>query len=159
MYKGAFPMSDETNIIDPEQDNEVAQEMAEPAKPKEKWGALGYKPVPGLINRVISRYLRGERKKMRRFFAERGMDIYVLRLDALRRNPRMSMLEKNKAFQEILNDYAQQVTGARTSGAEQTTPTLQPVVGSVDLRDQPEAVTVEPVEGGLGVSADTAGSV
>jgi hypothetical protein len=74
-----------------------------------KWGALGYEPVRGLINRHIARYLRGQRKNMRRFFAERGFSILALRLDEIRKDPAMGMMEKNRLFQEVLNDYAKAV--------------------------------------------------
>lgn len=140
-------------------------ESSEPEKPKGKWDALGYKPVRGYQDRVIARWLRSQRKQMRRFFEERGFPIYALRLDAIRRNPRMGMVEKNEAFREVLDDYAKQVTGQSVSaavpavGIPEATPALQPVAEGVDLRDQPEPQPDRAVERGLGVSADTTGSV
>ena len=82
-----------------------------------KWGALGYEPVRGLINRHIARHLRGQRKNMRRFFAERGFSILALRLDEIRKDPAMGMMEKNRLFQEVLNEYAKAVAVPRASSS------------------------------------------
>ena len=69
------------------------------------FASLGYEPVPGLANRLISRYLRAQRKNMRRFFQERGLYTLVDRMNQIRKS-RQGMLEKNQMFQAVLNDYA-----------------------------------------------------
>jgi hypothetical protein len=51
-----------------------------------KWGALGYEPVRGLMNRQIARYLRIQRKSMTRFFAQRGMFDLVDRMNMIRKS-------------------------------------------------------------------------
>ena len=70
-----------------------------------KWDALGYQPVRGLVNTHIARYLRHQRKNMRRFFAERGMVDWFLRLEEIRKDPRRDFMQKNRSFQRILNEY------------------------------------------------------
>jgi hypothetical protein len=70
-----------------------------------KWGALGYQQVPGLANRLISRYLRTQRKNMLRFFTENGLFTFAERMRQIR-DSRLGMLAKNIMFQEVLNDYA-----------------------------------------------------
>jgi hypothetical protein len=71
-----------------------------------RWPTFGYVQVPGLANRLISRYLRTQRKNMRRFFEERGLYTLVDRMNQIR-NSRQGMLAKNRMFQEVLNEYAQ----------------------------------------------------
>jgi hypothetical protein len=94
-----------------------------PQQAKTQWPGFKYEPVRGLMNRHISRYLRIQRKNMRRFFSERGFSHLAARLDEIRKDSAMGMLEKNRKFQEILNAYAKAVAppGAatvHTPGAE-----------------------------------------
>jgi hypothetical protein len=70
-----------------------------------RWAEFGYEPVRGLANRHISRYLRTQRKNMRRFFQERGLYTLLDRMNQIR-NSRQGMLAKNLMFQKVLNDYA-----------------------------------------------------
>ena len=90
-----------------------------------RWPSFGYEPVPGLANRHISRYLRTQRKNMRRFFAERGLYVLLDRMDQIR-NSRQGMLAKNRMFQEVLNSYA-----------KLTTPTVTPSVPGSVLQPAP----------------------
>jgi hypothetical protein len=71
----------------------------------EKWPGFQYEQVRGLANRHIARYLRTQRKNMRRFFQERGLYAFADRMNQIR-NSRQGMLAKNRYFQEVLNDYA-----------------------------------------------------
>jgi hypothetical protein len=83
--------------------------MIEQQKPIPKWGALGYEQVPGLANRIISRYLRGQRRNMERFFTERGLYDSAERMRQIRLS-RQGMMAKNRMFQEVLNEYARRAT-------------------------------------------------
>jgi hypothetical protein len=76
-----------------------------PQQEKVRWPGFKYVPVRGLMNRHISRYLRIQRKNMRRFFNERGFSHLAMRLDQIRKS-RQGMLAKNRMFQEVLNEYA-----------------------------------------------------
>lgn len=99
------------------------------------WSGLGYAPVPALTNRLIARYLRGRRKYMRRFFAERGMADLVIRMDQIRAS-RQGMLEKNRMFQGVLDDYAKIVSpqiGAPPSTAAEAAPTQATGDGDVGV--------------------------
>jgi hypothetical protein len=101
-----------------------------PGKPQHKWSGLGYEQVPGLANRVIARYLRGQRKNMERFFAERGMHDSAERMRQIRMS-RQGMLAKNRMFQEVLNEYAQRTTP--TVGAQTEDPVGSEPVGAGDV--------------------------
>jgi len=92
------------------------------------FASMGYKPVGAIVNRLISRYLRTQRKNMRRLFAERGMYVLLDRMDQIRKS-RQGMMAKNRMFQQVLNDYAKLAN-----------PVVQstPVPGSV-LQPAPEA--------------------
>ena len=74
-------------------------------EPQKRWAEFGYEPVRGLTNRLISRYLRTQRKNMRRFFEERGLFTFADRMNQIRKS-RQGMLEKNRMFQQVLNSYA-----------------------------------------------------
>jgi hypothetical protein len=76
--------------------------MSEQVKP---WAGMGYEPVGAIVNKLLARYLRTQRKNMRRFFQERGLFTLADRMDQIR-NSRQGMLAKNRYFQEVLNDYA-----------------------------------------------------
>jgi hypothetical protein len=98
-----------------------------PQQEKVRWPGFKYMPVPARMNRHISRYLRGQRKNMRRFFTERGFWHLAVRLDEIRKDSAGSMMEKNRKFQEILNDYAKAMappgaTTVPTPGPETNTP-------------------------------------
>jgi hypothetical protein len=70
-----------------------------------RWPSFGYVQVPGLANRLISRYLRTQRKNMLRLFQERGLFTLADRMNQIRKS-RQPMLAKNRMFQEVLNSYA-----------------------------------------------------
>jgi hypothetical protein len=89
-------------------------------EPVAKWGKLGYEPVRGLQDRIVSRWLRAQRKNMARVFAERGLFHLVERLQQIRKS-RQGMVEKNLMFREMLDAYAKSVT-ASTPPAIGTTP-------------------------------------
>ncbi len=74
-----------------------------------RWPGFGYQQVPGLANRLISRYLRTQRKNMKRFFEERGLYTLAERMNQIR-NSRQGMLAKNRMFQGVLSEYQQLVT-------------------------------------------------
>ena len=69
------------------------------------WASFGYEPVGAIVNRLLARYLRAQRKNMRRFFQERGMYVLADRMNQIRKS-RQGMLAKNRMFQEVLNDYS-----------------------------------------------------
>ena len=75
-----------------------------PASPR-PWSGLGYEMVPGLANRIISRYLRGQRRNIERFFTERGLHESAERMRQIRLS-RQGMMAKNRMFQEVLSEYA-----------------------------------------------------
>jgi hypothetical protein len=65
------------------------------------WTGFDYAPVRGLVDKQVARFLRAQRKNMRRFFLERGhMDLYA-QLDELRRQPHRNFQQKNTTFQRI----------------------------------------------------------
>jgi len=76
--------------------------MTEQTKP---WASFGYEPVGAIVNKLLARYLRTQRKNMRRFFQERGLYTLADRMDQIR-NSRQGMMAKNRYFQEVLNDYS-----------------------------------------------------
>jgi hypothetical protein len=76
--------------------------MTEQTKP---WASFGYEPVGAIVNKLLARYLRTQRKNMRRLFQERGLFALADRMDQIRKS-RQSMLGKNRMFQKVLNEYA-----------------------------------------------------
>jgi hypothetical protein len=76
--------------------------MTEQTKP---WASFGYEPVGAIVNKLLARYLRTQRKNMRRFFQERGLFALADRMDQIRKS-RQGMLGKNRMFQKVLNEYA-----------------------------------------------------
>ena len=76
--------------------------MSEQIKP---WSEFKYVQVPGLANRFIARYLRTQRKNMRRFFQERGLYTLLDRMNQIRKS-KQGMMAKNRMFQEVLNEYS-----------------------------------------------------
>lgn len=91
-----------------------------------RWPGLGYEQVRGLSDRLISRYLRTQRRGMRRFFAENGFYHLAARMDEIRRS-RQGMLAKNQMFQEVLNAYAVERTRETTPVAGDGSVVLQRV--------------------------------
>lgn len=123
-------------------------------QPKHPWETLGYQPVRGLMDRIVSRYLRGQRKNMERFFRERGLLDSAERMRQIRLS-RQGMLAKNRMFQEVLNDYTKLVTpnpvvGASTPAAPETKDL--PQERSLALQDSDGSVSDGP-------GPDTGGSV
>src|ERR1700676_4333733 len=74
-------------------------------EPQTRWPSFRYVQVPGLANRLISRYLRTQRKNMLRFFQDRGLFTLANRMKQIR-NSRQGMLAKNRYFQQVLDTYA-----------------------------------------------------
>jgi hypothetical protein len=105
---------------------------------QQPWSGFKYEPVRGLRDRLISRYLRGQRKNMRRFFTERGLLEFTDRMDRIRKS-RQGMMAKNALFQKVLDDYAKQVTDAN-GGGERSNGGAAPSTG----------IEAAPVEGGAG---------
>lgn len=81
----------------------------EKSKPIPKWAGFKYEQVPGLANRIIARYLRGQRRNMERFFTERGLHDSAERMRQIRLS-RQGMTAKNRMFQECLNEYARRAS-------------------------------------------------
>lgn len=75
-----------------------------------KWRGLSYEPVRGLADRLVARWLRSQRKNIRRTFWERGHVDLAQQLEQLKQNPRQAALEKNRRFQEIMNEYIARVS-------------------------------------------------
>jgi len=69
------------------------------------WAGMGYEPVGAIVNKLLARYLRTQRKNMRRFFADRGLFALADRMNQIR-NSRQGMLAKNRMFQKVLNEYS-----------------------------------------------------
>jgi len=80
--------------------------MTEQQKP---FADLGYEPVSTIVNRLLARYLRAQRKNMHRFFEDRGLFTLANRMKQIRKS-RQDMLAKNLMFQKVLNDYAKLTT-------------------------------------------------
>jgi len=120
----------------------------ETEKPK-PWAGLGYEQVPGLANRIIARYLRGQRKNMERFFRERGLVESAERMRQIRLS-RQGMMAKNRAFQEVLGEYARGATSQSISEAKDS-------VGAMDGRQRPGTMDmqppIQPASSGLGADA------
>jgi hypothetical protein len=76
------------------------------------WSGFKYQPVRGLTDRRIARYLRTQRKNMRRFFAERGMFDELEQMERIRKS-RQGTVAKNEMFREVLDQYAAQTVQAR----------------------------------------------
>jgi hypothetical protein len=72
---------------------------------QKRWAEFKYEPVGPIIMKLMGRYLRTQRKNMRRFFAERGLYTLADRMSQIRKS-RQGMLAKNRMFQEVLNEYS-----------------------------------------------------
>ncbi len=79
--------------------------MTEAVEQRTPFASLGYQPVGAITNKLLARYLRTQRKNMRRFFEERGFFELADRMRQIRKS-RQGMLAKNRMFQGVLNDYA-----------------------------------------------------
>jgi hypothetical protein len=75
---------------------------------KVPWAGFGYQPVPFLVNRLLARYLRAQRKSMRRVFEERGLWELADRMRQIRKS-KQGMMAKNRMFQAVLNEYSRLV--------------------------------------------------
>jgi hypothetical protein len=95
------------------------------------WSEFGYEPVGAITNRLIARYLRTQRKNMRRFFEERGFYVLAERMKQIRKS-RQGMLAKNRMFQEVLNDYSKLAN-----------PTVSSAVPGAVLQSPPIAIAGE----------------
>jgi len=96
---------------------------------KRPWSEFNYVQVPGLANRFIARYLRTQRKNMRRFFQERGLYTLLDRMNQIRKS-KQGMMAKNRMFQEVLNEYsklANPATVASVPGSVLQPPQAEPV--------------------------------
>lgn len=82
--------------------------MTEQQKP---FASMGYEPVPGLMNRLIARYLRTQRKNMKQFFEERGLYTLADRMSQIRKS-RQGVMAKNLMFQKVLNEYSKLIAPA-----------------------------------------------
>jgi hypothetical protein len=98
------------------------------AKP---WAGMGYEPVGAIVNKLVARYLRTQRKNMKRFFEERGLYVLAERMKQIR-GSRQGMLAKNRMFQEVLNEYSALVT-----------PVATPSVPGAVLREAPVVIAGE----------------
>lgn len=103
--------------------------MTEPQQERPRWPGFKYEPVRDLMGRHISRYLRIQRKNMRRFFTERGIFDLAQRLDVIRKDSAMGMLEKNRKFQEILNEYSHRTSPTAISETDHQQDSGSSVVG------------------------------
>lgn len=97
-------------------------------EPQARWTGFKYEQVPGLANRLIARYLRTQRKNMRRFFQDRGLFALADRMNQIR-NSRQGMLAKNRMFQAVLNEYAKLTTPiVRTDSTPGAILTAPPII-------------------------------
>lgn len=76
--------------------------MTEQQKP---FASMGYAPVGAIMNRLLARYLRTQRKNMKRFFEDRGFFDLANRMNQIRKS-RQGMMAKNRMFQKVLNEYS-----------------------------------------------------
>lgn len=72
---------------------------------EQRWAEFKYEPVGPVVMKLMARYLRTQRKNMRRFFQERGLYTLADRMNQIRKS-RQGMLAKNRMFQEVLNEYS-----------------------------------------------------
>jgi len=80
---------------------------------QKRWAEFGYEPVGAIVNKLLGRYLRTQRKNMLRFFQERGLYSLANRMKQIR-NSRQGMTAKSRMFQEVLNSYASQTMQTQT---------------------------------------------
>lgn len=126
------------------------------------WPGFKYEPIPALVDRLIARQLRTARKNMTRLFQERGMFDLADRVRRIRKS-NAGMMEKNRRFQEVLNDYAERVNprpapAVAASEAASLEDTGHHSLG-VSGREQPGAHGGEQPSRSDGIRLDAAGSV
>ncbi len=112
-----------------------------------RWPGFKYEQVHTLANRYIARYLRTQRKNMRAFFAQRGLTGLALQMDNIR-NANTTMMEKNRRFQRVLNDYAELARAGSST---------QPATEAAHQQDAAGAVLDVPGAGPVLVGAADAG--
>jgi hypothetical protein len=136
--------------------SQAAESVAIPTATATKWGALGYVQVRGLADRKISRFLRAQRKNMRRFFASQGYVDLLEQLEQIRRS-RQGMMAKNVMFQKVMNEY---IARNQPAAVPQTTNLERGVLLGVPVpdpeagleRSEPALVDVQRAEG-MGLDA------
>lgn len=138
-------------MILPGQQNNPMTEATQP------WAGFKYAPVRGLADRRISRYLRTQRKNMRRFFADRRLFDLLARMEEIRKS-RQGMMAKNRMFQEVLNDYAERATPKPNTEAARADATPGSAVENTApaVEVQPPG---EPIDGERGPGADAGDGV
>jgi hypothetical protein len=109
--------------------------MTEQTKP---WASFGYEPVGPIVNRLLARYLRTQRKNMLRFFTDRGLYSLANRMNQIR-NSRQGMLAKNRMFQEVLNSYAKLNTPANVTSVPGSVLQPAPVIAGETEAEDPQA--------------------
>jgi hypothetical protein len=114
-------------------------------QPVQRWPGFGYVQVPGLANRYIARWLRTQRKNMRAFFVSHGHADLGIRMDAIKRS-NAGMMEKNRKFQEVLDEYSRRATP-------------QPAAEAADLEGEGTAGVAVPVDGDANAVGDAADPV
>jgi hypothetical protein len=97
------------------------------------FASMGYEPVGAVVNKLVARYLRTQRKNMLRLFQERGLYKLADQMRQIRKSNR-TMLEKNRRFQGVLNEYA-----ALTQPAMVADNTSVPQSAPVAIADETEA--------------------
>jgi hypothetical protein len=97
-----------------------------------RWPGFKYAPVGPVVNRLLARYLRAQRRNMKRFFEERGLFALADRMSQIRKS-RQGMMAKNRYFQQVLNDYARLAN-----------PTVSPTVPGAVLQQPPAAAAEAP---------------
>ena len=85
--------------------------------------------------KLMARYLRTQRKNMRRFFQERGLYTLVDRMNQIR-NSRQGMLAKNRMFQEVLNEYSKLANPQAVTSVPGSVLQAPPAEGSVEAGNQ-----------------------
>jgi hypothetical protein len=106
--------------------------MNEQRKP---WSEFKYEPVGPVVHKLLGRYLRTQRKNMRRFFQERGLYTLLDRMNQIRKS-KQGMLAKNRMFQEVLNEYSKLANPAAVAS----------VPGSVLQPPQAEPVDIQALD-------------
>jgi hypothetical protein len=96
------------------------------------FASMGYQPVGPIVHKLLARYLRTQRKNMRRFFTERGLHDLADRMNQIR-NSRQGMLAKNRYFQDVLNAYSKLATPVVRSGSVEGVPSpIEPAPVTAD---------------------------
>jgi hypothetical protein len=69
------------------------------------------------VDRKVARFLRTQRKNLRRFFQSRGMlDLYD-QMEQLRKQPNRGFMQKNRSFQRIMNEYIASTNTSKAASA------------------------------------------